>query len=40
MENASHAKLAARDMTAINYTAEFLQPEASAFTHSREIGLV
>jgi hypothetical protein len=36
----SHATLAAQYMTAINYTAEFIQPEAFAFAHSCEICLV
>jgi hypothetical protein len=42
MGNDHVQQLAARHtcMTAINYTAEFLQPEASAFAHSREICLV
>ena len=35
--NTSHGTLVARYMTPINYTAGFIQPEASAYAHSCEI---
>jgi hypothetical protein len=40
MSNTSRASLAAGCMTDVSYAADFIQPEASAYAHYCEIGLV